>query len=152
MHSMIIQFSLSPIYEDDYMTEDDFIDNGFVGWIADYVNSDIDRDDYIQWFLDFVEPYGIEYNSEDQSVIFLPGFKRKYFEERLQKLKDYVQNLSIESFASDIFVSSDIQKLVEDEFGFYVYEDGDLMPFDYFVRTLSEGQKYFIGGVLDYHF
>lgn len=46
-----------------------------------------------------------------------------------------------------------IESLLKDRFGFYVHEDNWTMPLDEFVRRLLiEGQKYYFGSTIDYHF
>lgn len=151
MHSRIIQLSKEPIDKDDYITEDTFIDD-FVGVIADYVSEETDREEDIKWLLYAIKEYGIVYNDKEESIIFPKGFKENYFRERFKELKEVVQNISLEQFASNSTVAYNLASLIEDKHGFYIYTSF-WQSFDSFVRgELEEGEKYYIGGTIDYHF
>lgn len=151
MHSRIFQLSEVPVDKEDYITEDEFID-GFVGMIADYVSSDTDRREDIQWLCSALKEYGIIYDENEESIIFLEGFKKKYFKERFEKLRTTLQNMSLEEFSSDSLAAFELASLIENRFSFYVYYEYTWQSLDNFVRSeLKEGQKYYIGGTLDYH-
>ena len=45
-----------------------------------------------------------------------------------------------------------LDQAVEDQFGFYVDADGELMTFDAFIRRCAINEKYYIGGTIDYNF
>jgi acyl carrier protein len=151
MHSRIFQLSEVPVNKEDYITEDEFID-GFVGMIADYVSSDTDRREDIQWLCSVLKEYGIIYDENEESIIFLEGFKKKYFKERFEKLRTTLQNMSLEEFSSDSLAAFELASLIENRFSFYVYSEYTWQSLDNFVRSeLKEGQKYYIGGTLDYH-
>jgi len=154
MHSTIFQLEEKPLrFEEDFATEEDFYDD-FVGVIADYVSDDVDRDVEIQYFVKYLEKYGVKYNAKEQSIIFLKGFKEKYFKERFFKLKEAVQKLTFENFIKDTLEVWEIKNLIDEKYGIYIYSnESSWMTLDEFVRcNLKEGQKYYIGTVLDYHF
>jgi len=151
MHSRIFQLVSEPINEDDYATEADFLD-GFVGSIADYVAEVDDRAEDIRWFASYVEQYGGEYNPDEESITFPEGFALDYFRDRLEEVKCMVNNLTLEQFVTDTLCAYELRRLIEDEFGFYVYIDNYYETLDDFVRNLQGEQKYYIGAVLDYHF
>jgi len=154
MHSAIFQLEEKPLrFEEDFATEEDFYDD-FVGIIADYVSDDVDRDVEIQYFIKDLEKYGVKYNAKEQSIIFLKGFKEKYFEERFFKLKEAVQKLTFENFIKDAPDVWEIKNLIDEKYETYIYSnESSWMTLNEFVRyNLKEGQKYYIGAVLDYHF
>jgi len=154
MHGTIIQLEEKPLrFEEDFVCEEDFYDD-FVGVIADYVSDDVDRDVEIQYFIKDLEKYGVKYNAKEQSIIFLEGFKEKYFEERFIKLKEAVQKLTFENFIKDTLEVWKIKNLIDKKYEIYIYSsESSWMTLDEFVRyNLKEGQKYYIGTVLDYHF
>lgn len=156
MHGYIIQLSSKkPIKRDDFIHEDDFYDSSFVGEIADYV-ADMDESERERAIADFIKmckPCGIV--EEKDGITFLDGFKEKFFTARFEYLKKLVDELSIEDFAANTIKLYEISSLIEEKFDVYVYESseygGNLYTFDYFVRTLEPGVKYYIGGTVDYH-
>lgn len=149
MHSRIFQLSTRPISESNYITESLFY-NGFVGNIADYVSNDVDRDKDIEWFISTIEIYGAEYNKADESILFTRGFKEKYFEHRFNRLKKIISTMTLEDFTRSGVWVYEIEKLVDDKFGFYIYE-GHLQTLDEFVRCLETEVAFYIGGIIDYH-
>lgn len=153
MHSRIFQISTEPISKDKWITEMDFYeDNSFLGAIADYVDDDTNREEDIQWLLSGFENMPVEYDEEESSIIFLEGFKETYFKERFKQFKKAVNNMTLEDFL-DSYEVHKIESLLKDRFGFYVHEDNWTMPLDEFVRRLLiEGQKYYFGSTIDYHF
>ncbi|AEE97643.1 hypothetical protein [Mahella australiensis] len=148
MHSLIVQLGETPISENEFISEYDFEEGSFVGSVADYVSDEVDRQEYIRWFIDSLPSDYIKYDG--QSIIFLPGFKVFYFKPRFEKLKKIVEELTLENFITGLS-TYEISKLINHKYGFYVYEEY-WRTFDDFVRELIEGVPYYIGGILDYHF
>ena len=153
MHETIIQLEEKPLrFEEDFACEEDFYDE-FVGIVADYVSEDVDREEEIDYFIKHLEKYGIIYNSENQSIIFLEGFKTKYFSERFYKLKQIIEDITIEDFSTDNTKVWILKNLIDEKYGTYIYTKGRWETFDEFIRyDLQEGKAYYIGSVLDYHF
>lgn len=150
MHSRIFQFSEQPIEPDDYIREEDFYDN-FVGYIADYVNGNTDRKADIAWLVSSLKSYGIIYNEEEESIIFPENFKTEYFKRRFDKFIKLVRELDLNKFSEDTFELWELQQLIEDKYGFYIYIDY-YETLDSFIRNLHGEQKYYIGATIDYHF
>lgn len=152
MHSRIFQMDIEPINKKDYIDEFTFYEDTFIGTIADYVDEDTNRDEDIQWLVDCYEKYGMEYNKEEDYVIFKKDFKKNYFRERFKLFKEIIDELTFEDFAYDTRANLyKIKSLIEDRFSFYVYFDDYWMTFDRFVRQLEEGKKYYFGATIDYH-
>ncbi|ERM91233.1 hypothetical protein O163_11415 [Caldanaerobacter subterraneus subsp. yonseiensis KB-1] len=153
MHSTIFQLEEKPLrFEEDFVCEEDFYDD-FVGIVANYVSEDVDREEEINYLVKYLEKYKIIYNSEEQSIVFPEGFKGEYFSERFFKLKKFIEDLIIEEFSTDSTKVWILKNLIEEKYGIYIYHKGTWKTFDEFVRhNLKEGQKYYIGTVLDYHF
>ncbi|SDF51992.1 hypothetical protein SAMN04244560_00854 [Thermoanaerobacter thermohydrosulfuricus] len=153
MHSNIFQLEERPLrFEEDYACEEDFYE-GFVGTVADYVSEDVNREEEIKYFVEFLKKYGIMYNPEEQSIVFPEGFKIQYFRERLEKLKKIVEDITIEEFSTDSTKVWILKNLIEEKYGVYIYYKKTWKNFDEFVRyDLQEGGKYYIGSVLDYRF
>lgn len=161
MHSWIIQVSNQPIKKEDYITEDLFYD-GFVGNIADYVNKLNDEEaTYFKNNIGQIE--GLKVDGRAFSVVD----KDKFFEKRYKEFTSSVEKLSnvtFEEFKNDPNYSVYTNVLwtmdaYEDEYGIYVYLyiDGgcySYMPLSKFIRRYvkSPREKWYIGGVIDYHF
>lgn len=159
MHSRIIQLSVEPIEDEDFLTEDviiqeyDIESGGAVWSVADYVY-EVDANEVIGNVLEFLPMSYIDLDKKDrQMVVFQEGFKKKYFESRLIEVKQKISLMSAEVFSGDEPGLYAISKLIEDRFSLYVYgEEGFTMTFDRFVRDyLSEGESYYIGGAVGYH-
>ncbi len=150
MHSRIFQFSDQPIHPNDYIREENFYDN-FVEEIADYISSDTNRDADIEWLISSLKRYGIIYNEEEESIIFPEDFKIKYFKSRYDKFKELTQKIDLIDFSKDEFVLRELQQLIEDKYGFYIYTYYYYETLDNFIRNLNDVKKYYIGGTIDYH-
>lgn len=154
MHEIIIQLEEEPLKsKEEYVSAVEFYED-FIGQVADYVSDDVDRDEEIKYFVKEIEKYGISYDKEKQSIVFLQGFKERYFAERFFKLKEAVKNLTLEEFAKDSSKAWGLTQLIKKKYGTYVYSnDSSWMTFDDFVRDqLEEEKTYYIGGIVDYHF
>ena len=160
-HSRIIQLSVKPFENEDYfITEDSFV-REHDGWspifsVADYVNDDIDREEDIEWFVSTLGDTGFAYNKEEQSIVFDETFKAAYFAADLQKFLELAKEIEDNNslFYEDGTTVWRVKQALEETFGFYVYDDGEYEK--KMARWLREdmqpGQKYYFGGVVDYHF
>lgn len=152
MHSRIFQVSLNPISDLDYITESDYWDHWFTNSVADYVNGDCDRNNDIKWLTKCAKGYTIGSDENGEYLIITSkteyfSLAFKYFKETLDKIKDY----TVENFAQGFHEMWSLKNAYEEKFGFYVDADGELLSFDSFVRLCAEGEKYYIGGTIDYH-
>lgn len=152
MHSRVIQLSLEPISNENYIEAD--YENGFLSTIADYTSEDTDRNEDIKWIDDYIKDYGAELNNDNKSFYFPRGFKNKYFEKRFECLKEMIDKMSLNTFSCSDSVVYNIDNLSCNKYGFYISIDNDneYIPLDSFVRNLNEDTTYYIGGTLDYHF
>lgn len=155
MHSRIIQISKEKIDKDDYIEESDYWDN-FVGPIADYVSEDTDRDGDIEWFVEILKD-SIEYNKDEES--FTIKDRKKYFERSYDKfmkiLNEISDTMTLDKYMSpcDTVIYS-LKSTYDDKFGFYIDDKGEyhgLSTLDNFMRYAEDGQKFYIGGTMDYH-
>ena len=152
MHSRIFQVSLNPIKKCNYITENNYWEHWFLDSIADYVVDSNDREYDIEWLKKCVA--GCVFGSDDNGDYIIATSRTEYFAEKFEefrRLLNAAQNYNIEDFATGIAEMYGIQSAYEDKFGFYVDADGELMTFDCFVRLCEVGEKYYIGGTLDYH-
>jgi hypothetical protein len=151
---MIFQLSEEPIKKEDFLQEE-ILYGSFVGKIADYISSDVNRDEEIESFVkNELEPYGVFYDPIEQSIIFAKNFKRKFFEQQYQKFKEYASKISMKVFAGyeNSFYSYQLQAAINREFATYIFIYSSYMTLDEFIREMTEGQKYYFGAAMDYHF
>ena len=169
MHSRIMVLS-SPINEDTDIGSLEPLTSKGLNIIEDWlVSNDID---YIRecektyWWEDLqwlcaVYPF---IKLEDENGQYFLVFERKtilqYFEEKLNKLKDLVNNITAEDFALSYPKLYDIQQCVDNHYGFKIItveEDGlpyDTYALDDYLRFVSHTDKVKVKvqGVLDYHY
>lgn len=158
MHSRIFQLSANPIEEVDYIVESDYYDHWFTNQIADYVDGDCDRDASIEWLKNCSKGYEI-IQDNNGNYILVVSRKEKYFENSYDEFMSELQKIgtpTIEQFVSGIDLWR-FKNAYEDKFAFYVdlHQEGyggGLMTFDSFIRHCNVGTKYYVGGVIDYHF
>lgn len=154
MHSRIFQLSLDVIPLDDYIKEEDFYEDPFLGSVADYVSDDTNRDEDIKWLKSMLEPLGAIFKKESHRdvVIFPADFKRQYYNARFLEFKKLAQEMTLDEFCG-WQKPAKLSELISDKYGFYIYVNYP-EPIDDFVRTLSgeKEEKYYIGGTIDYHF
>lgn len=159
MHSKIFQISRKPISKDNYITEDRYYD-GFVGEIADYVDIDSSYHDIC---IDYLGEYlgdAAKINGNKIKIIDKRKYFDKKYEEFIQYAKKIVENTSPEEFAGDYsgdlgFNIINLTWSYEDKYGFYVDdndEDAGLEPIDTFLRRAKNGDVFYFGEVIDYHF
>ena len=159
MHSRIFQMSPDPINKGEYISESDYYEHWFTNEIADYVNDDCNRDEDIKWLGDYPRGYVVDKDSNGYYIIV--NSKEEYFANAFNRFKEALEKLGTPTIGA--FVSTHgvdlwpLKDSYEDEFGFYVdysaYDCGrELMTFDRFIRRCDIGQKYYIGGTVDYHF
>lgn len=170
MHSKIFQISINKVK--DFITEDRYSDS-FVGYVADYV-SDLDQDIWKEnwnWLSDYAKG-AIEIKNNMLTIID----KRKFFEGHYAEFKELIkkaEDISLEQFMSNDYgieittktgntyktsassLVSNINCTFDDKHGFYI-DDYDeyygLKTFDSFMRCVNDGEVFYLGSVIDYHF
>ena len=158
MHSRIYQISKTPVDMDDYIDEEKYYDHWFTNSVADYVDGDTDRDDDIEWLKDCYEKKGLSFGQDDNGEYFIVEDKTKFFEANFEKFQKELKELSEKTF--DDFMSGGmslyrLNSSYDDESGFYIDDDGEyygITTFDRLMRGATEGEKYYIGATIDYHF
>ena len=155
MHSKIFQVSVEPIEKGDYIKACNYeFDHWFTMSYADYVNDGCNRDKDIEWLKSSMEN-SAEFNEDEYGKYFIVKSKAEYFKpafERFKKEIDKIKDATIDEFASGKVDIWNIKDAYDDKFGFYIDDDADLFTLDTFVRCCTEGEKYYLGGTVDYHF
>ena len=128
----------------------------FIGQVADYVSEDTNKKEDVEWFLrcycDFNEYFRVNNkDTEIESITFLPGFKRAYFNGRFERLRQQINSMTIDDFTDSLRVYG-LEKLIENKFGFYICSEDNLQTIDDFIRDLPDREiTYYFGNTLDYH-
>ena len=159
MHSRIIQLSKEPLDEYEWIKESDYYESWFVGSIADYV-SDIDEGDRERqmksWLGDFGSR-GLKYDEKDMTLTVVD--KGKYFEAKYSAFIDAakkVQAATLEQFSGyDLDrMFYQMREAYEDKFGIYIDGGNEtgLITMDEFMRYAKNGDVFYCGGIVDYHF
>lgn len=154
MHSRIFQVSTNPINKIDYIDESHYWDHWFLNEVADYVDNSADRDDDIEWLMEYGK--GIIISEDEHGKFLIVTDKEKYFKNAFENFQEAINKVS--KYTIDDFIQGSsyeiwlIKDSYEDRFGFYIDYDNGLMPLDKFVRLSTINKKYYIGGTVDYHF
>ena len=167
MHSRIFQLSKYPIKAEEYFDESRYYDgehSWFVGGIADYTSDDnADREDDIEWFKNGYK-HCFEFSDDSFKIIS----KKKYFEGRypvFQQAVETLQKITEDEFCGKNYQNEyflyNVENSYTDKFAFYVDIDDTeksegydefFGPLDDFVRNAEEGETYYFGNTIDYHY
>ena len=160
MHSRIFQISETPVKKDEYITSDYYYDNPTVLNMSDYTSDDTDRSEDIEWLKEYMDGV-LEFNGDSFTVIN----RKNYFTEKFNGFKEQLAiiqaRLDMDYFMSDKTNKNDIdfdmyelKTAYEDKLSFWAdTEDWGIIPMDKFMRDAAkEGETYYIGGTVDYHF
>lgn len=176
MHSKIFQISREhEIKKEDFITELRYGYGGeyeyFVGSVADYVDDVEDREGCIEWF---IKTLGVAATYENGKMTLLN--KKVYFDskyETFMKNIKMLQGITLEQFSNDelclpttnrmgneVMHSPDLtvcelSETYDDKYGFYIDDKGEyfgLVTLDYFLRHIKNGDSWYFGNVIDYHF
>ena len=160
MHSRIFQLSEMPIAKDEYISEYEYHDHWFSREIADYVDGDTDRVEDIEWLGSCVS--GIEFGIDEHGEFLIIKNREQYFARMFQSFASYIEAINhkctLKDFTDGIKEMWSLDNAYNDKFGFYVElttatdRYTDLVTFDNFIRTSKDGEKYYIGATIDYHF
>lgn len=160
MHSKIFQISNRPINKDDYASPESFYESSFADYIGDEVDDKEERRDYIESLAKTLE--GVFTLNEDYSLTYNG---KDALHEFLTKWVDYLQGLTANLTADNIFsnVSIDLIRYTcntthkDCGFRFYIedwnYHAGPLKDLvEYAANQLRDGDRIYIGAIVDYHF
>lgn len=161
MHSRIFQISEKPIYREDYIDEEKYYEN-FVGEIADYVDDMTDRESDIDWLKMHLENTGsAKFDGDKFTIVNKAEYFKPKLKEFLSAMKQIVADLNDDQavfydggYKFDLSVYN-MQSAYEDKFAFYVDDNGEyagLETLDSFMRRVNNGDTFYIGATIDYHF
>ena len=158
MHSKIIQISKEPIEEENYISESDYYES-FVGSIADYV-ADLEDDEVESEKRDFIsslEKRGIV--KGDNGNEFTIVNKTKFFEGLYEEFVSHVQKLAdatLEAFCNGKLDDAMycLNTSYKNKYDIYIDDKGEwygLVPLSEFMRSVNNGETFYLGGAVDYH-
>lgn len=162
----IIQLSDAPIAKDNLLTEYEVQDSVLYGHVVGCVYTDAEIEDAHADFLKGLEgddhrcaPYFSVENADDGvpfSVTFAEAYRDAYFKKQYNRFKELLDHLTQESYFK-AFVGHEIKyrldeisKLVEDEYGDYVYMDEEYTTLDAFLRYAQSDVPYYLGALFYY--
>jgi len=161
MHSRIFELSTKEVPEKDWVKIDD-LPESFFGRISDWAD-EVEkeyRNSDINWLIQFFKGLG---KREGDTISFQPDLKEQFFRTNYLKFVEAANRLaqcSYEEFAG-IKISSqfrmahyELKEAFDDEFGFYIYDHNncELCTLDSWIRDADLTKKYYVGGIIDYHF
>lgn len=158
MYHYILQVYHEPHKEEDWATEDDFIDRPDLIPIADHVKTVYDRDSALRHFEQWFHVHHMGTFSSS-SFLLAPDARSHYFEGRFPEFRKNLKALEAVSETQYINGHDYVEKLLSDLVSsfskcrdIYVMESDDPpIPFDRFIRTAVPGVPYYIGAVMEYH-
>lgn len=153
MHCKIIQLGDRSIRKNEYIDSDTISEDQewFINSICDYVD-DVSDDDRKMVLDNHLDHKGLSFKRNKLTIVSLTD----YFENRYSKLRESAKRIakaSLDDFAygkiwNDIWTINDNY---DDKYGDYIYYDGCLFTIDDFIRY-HEGESFYVGGVVDYHY
>lgn len=159
MHQNLFELSLSPIPEDERVTENSF-ETGDIP-MADWWGDEENRERAILSFTQMLNAnyeHLVQVNPEKETVTFLPGFKQAWLRnkyETVQAIALKIIRMTEEEFGKWGTVPiRDLSQCVDDEFGTYVYTEagGYAMTLDSWIHfTDLDNTTWYIGGIIDWH-
>ncbi len=171
-HSRIFQVSEKPISEEEYFDESRYYDC-FVGEVADYVSDETDREEDIDRLKRSLEGI-VEIDGDKLTIVN----KKAYFEERFKRWTEALKDLSgatIEDFMGEstgigaseasyfpalckgsrlvAWKMRELNGAYDEMFGFYVDdEECGIRSLESFLRGTSNGDVFYLGATIDYHY
>lgn len=163
MHSRLFQIANHPIKDDELLDQyslPEFLwETG-----ADYVvpTNDVAQD--IEWLFR-VYKGAFALGKEKNTFLIAPGGKNAFFKPKYKDFMEQVTLLTTTTFEAfvgeeagpmdtklDLTISS-LCRAFNERSGFYVFQDNmGLMSLDAWMRRAKEGELYYFGTILDYHF
>ena len=174
MHSFIFQFSLTPVGEEKYLSEDKVLSRTvetFGEYSADYVSElkEEKRAEVIESLVSHWLPSDLFKGNPDGTFTYLGGFDKWLVNFFIPYVQEAAMSLNTEK-ATSIGLGStyEVKKRIENPLNLSIYifitdpqygKDVVTKPvmktgkfLEDFVKFLEPGQKIYIGGVYDYHF
>lgn len=159
MHSRIYELSKKKVEPKDFINADYILNyhGHFIGGVVDYVSDYVDREAELEHLANGFKKYSAKYDAENERFTFPKEFKFNYFKDDLEKFKQEVKKVFEDDglkYFVDNFFAHDLIRLIKRTLDAYIYlkDDDRLILLEDFIRELEPNEKYYIGGVVDFHF
>lgn len=164
-HSRVIQLELHKRseFEDnniEVLTEDILDKENFPdpNWVDYWCDSEDEPENDFKWFVGQLPEGMFEVNNEEMSLTYVQK-PTEYIQKFVDAIKAEADKLSVEGFFNDKFSTWNLEKILRNnDNDFMVYEDETDYPIycnDWIMSVARHGEigtKFYMGGVLDYHF
>ena len=160
MHQNLFELSLSPIPEDERVTEASFETGDIPN--ADWWCDEDNREEAVRNLTSMLDTYCpnlVECDLENGTITFLPGFDREWEHQKFMTAQSIARHITLMN--EEEFIGgggSAITRLkwaYDDDFGTYIYSHEDMysMTIDQFIReTDLDNTTWYIGGIIDWHY
>ena len=158
-HSRIFELSREPFKEISFTPDD--IPKWFFYSISDGAEEQTpdERKESIKWLFEYA---GTLFDTDGDSFIFKKNGNVEYFKPLYSSFKKVFEEMKLPSLEEFSRMEKDffdfdlnffkLSEALHHKYEFYFYVDDWLMPMPEFVRNFfKEGDRYYIGGVVDYH-
>lgn len=148
----IFQLEYEPIKEEDKLDLDTVeCDDWFMNSVADWLNSDSETDtneDIVQALLAELGA-AVTYNKEENSITIV--HRDMFFKTNYEKFKELSENVTFEQFQDWYWVHK-TRNCIDPLFCTYIYNEAILISIHDFMRDYcKDGDKFYIGGAVQYH-
>lgn len=162
MHSRIFQVSKAPVTTQNFIQAYEIQDH-FQSGIADYVIEVENRREELDYLMESFrnileqgpEKYSFRITAEGRENYFRGGYQR------FRELCALMLTMPLGAFIGTepgpegkaiSMLMYELNEAYADKYGYYIYEDDELMPLCEWLRGADLNEVYYFGNVLDYHF
>ena len=127
-------------------------------WIDYWRDSNDSPEEDFKWFVGCLPKGMFEVNEEELSLTYIKK-PTDYIQNLVDTIQEEANKLSVEGFFADEFNTWKLKSILHNnnnDFMVYNYDDGYPIYCSewimYVARNFEVGEKFYLGGVLDYHF
>lgn len=162
MHSRIFQVSKEPIAPEELMSKHS-IPEYFTSGIADYAAEVDDLDGELAYFIESEQGI-LEAGTEPHTFRLAQQGRENYFRDKFKQFQELcaqMMSASLEDFIGReprpwdqrfSYLMYQLNDAYCDRYGYYIFENDELMPYCDWMREADAEAVYYLGAVLDYHF
>ena len=127
-------------------------------WIDYWRDSNDSPEEDFKWFVGFLPNGMFEVNEEELSLTYIKK-PTDYIQNLVDTIQEEANKLSVEGFFADEFSTLKMKRILNNnnnDFMVYNYDDGYPIYCSEWIMNVARnyeiGEKFYLGGVLDYHF